>query len=214
MLHVVTGSLSTASALQQRHELHDVACPSSFRSRCLQRRPRRWTSGMRLRSSQLTTASAEPGLPPTGHKERLPDMELERQTLKTRTSSGNIGVSSRSRRKPVRVAGLDLSPELVAIALGELLVDVDRCTAVCSDTDTPDRMCCSEQYAAGQQPSHQQLQTLSCASACSVPGARHSGPRKACSLVFSEGRAAFGPCHGATCHDVSSSACRLFCLPC
>jgi Na+/melibiose symporter-like transporter len=44
-------------------------------------------------------------------------MELERQALKTRTSSGNIGASSRARRKPVRVAGLDLSPELVAIAL-------------------------------------------------------------------------------------------------
>ena len=45
-------------------------------------------------------------------------MELERQALKTRTTSGNIGASSRARRKPVRVAGLDLSPELVAIALG------------------------------------------------------------------------------------------------
>lgn len=118
MLHVVTGSLSTATALQQRHELHNVACPSSLRSRCLQRGPRRRTSGMRLRSSQLTAASAEPGLPPTGHKERLPDMELERQALKTRTSSGTISASSRARRKPVRVAGLDLSPELVAIALG------------------------------------------------------------------------------------------------
>jgi hypothetical protein len=86
---------------------------------------------MRLRSSQLTTASAEPGLPPTGHKERLPDMELERQALKTRTGSGNIGASSRAKRKPVRVAGLDLSPELVAIALGELIFGVGWSNATC-----------------------------------------------------------------------------------
>ena len=118
MPHVVTGSFSTAAALHQRHELHNLACLSSLRSLYLQRGPRRRTLGMRLRSSQLTAASAEPGLPPTGHKERLPDMELERQALKTRTSSGSIGASSRARRKPVRVAGLDLSPELVAIALG------------------------------------------------------------------------------------------------
>ena len=54
-------------------------------------------------------------------------MELERQALKTRTSSGNLGVGSRARRKPVRVAGLDLSPELVAIALGAVWVRLVHC---------------------------------------------------------------------------------------
>lgn len=48
-------------------------------------------------------------------------MELERQALKTRSSSGNIStVGSKGRKKPGRVAGLELSPELVAIALGKL----------------------------------------------------------------------------------------------
>lgn len=51
-------------------------------------------------------------MPPTEHKEKLPDMEVERQSLKRSSSSG------KSRKKPVDVSGLELSPELIAIALG------------------------------------------------------------------------------------------------
>lgn len=65
---------------------------------------------MRLRSDRLLRATPEPGSPITERQEQLPDMEVERQTLKPR-GSGN------DKRKLVRVSGLDLSPELVAIGL-------------------------------------------------------------------------------------------------
>jgi hypothetical protein len=159
----------------QRQEVHNVADISSLRSRRLRHERPYWASHMRLRSSRPTSASAEPGLPPSEHRERLPDMELERQALKARSSSGSISTnaSSKGRKKPVRVVGLELSPELVAIALGELAVSDQLVRWHMWRHHMLEHPQCS---ADGQGAYTGDEMLPPCASTCSVPGARHSWP--------------------------------------